>query len=661
MNQRFITLLTRFKGALILLLFITVGIQAQEDPILFSIGDQDVRTSEFLYIYNKNNAGNADFSEASVREYLDLYKKFKLKVHHARELKMDTIDRLNTELAGYRDQLAATYLNDNSVMGRLAREAYERMGTEAEVSHILIKLPKNQFQLDTSQAYKIASQVHESIVSGSVTFEDAAKSMSQDDKNKADGGYIGYIKALMPKGYYALETAIYNLVPGNISKPVRSPRGYHIVKLHSLRDAQPEVEVAHILVKKKKKATDNHEAARRRIADIHNRLVRGVPFEELASKESDDSQSARKGGRIGYVKTGEYDLEFEKAVLALTEDQQISEPVETRIGFHVLKRLGIKELKSFQDAKRGIENDLRRTERAAISRQVMIDRIKSEEELSINENARNKFFALIDDASFFTYRWIRPENIDDEAVISFKNGFSKTVIDFVKYIESHPKERVRLKPKRKTAALHELFNSFVNEACLELEKSQLEKKYPEFASLMREYEEGILLFEITKDHVWDKASADTAGLKNYFEQHRSDYVHPEKIDVVTFTITNSTEKQAKKIAKQIKKKSTAEIERLYPTIPQDAKSILRSDKDSARYAWKEGKLSSLRAIGENGNAFIISKTLKNTPPQPKELNECRGYVIADYQELLEKNWIEELNSKYKVKENSDAINAIINR
>ncbi len=630
----------------------------QDDPVLFLIDDNPVQTSEFLYIYNKNNPGTNDLNNSSVREYLDLYKNFKLKVHHARQLKMDTIVRLTTELAGYREQLASTYLSDNSVMGRLAAEAYDRMKQEAEVSHILIKLERNPSYTDTLQAYRQASKIYRDIMDGTMDFGESAKQFSQDKKNKELGGYIGYIKAILPKGYYSLESVIYNLTPGNISNPVRSPRGYHLIKLHSFRVARPEVEIAHIFVKKNKKSDDQSEAERK-INDMHHRLTRGVSFEEMAVKESQDDSNARKGGRIGFLKTGQYEPEFENAAHALTEDGQISEPVETRVGFHIIKRLGVKEQQSFNDSRRRLENTLRRTEREELARKAMIDRIMTEENLVIDQANKNAMFNLVS-KEFFSYQWKKPNVPQDQTLLSFGNGITKTTDDFLIYLVKHPKERNRLKSRKRGHALTTLFDNYISEVCLELEKSQLEMKHPEFAALMREYEEGILLFEITKENVWDRASSDTVGLRQYFNSHKSAYNYPEQLEVTTYTISNSSTKKAKKIAKQIKKQDNDALKLAYPNMPQENKAIDRTDKNQGQYAWKKGKLSKLKPLGNSGTAFTISKTMNLIPQKPKALEECRGYVIADFQEELEKNWIVELRKLYRVKEHPDAVAKIIN-
>lgn len=647
----------RWTPILIFLFSLPLLASAQDDPILFSVGNEDVKTSEFLYIYNKNNGVTANYNKSSINEYLELYKNFKLKVYHARQMKMDTIQRLKTELNGYREQLAATYLNDNGVMGKLASEAYARMLKEVEVSHILINIPKAGSQQDTTQSYNKAMEIYNLLINGGMTFEELARLQSHDAKTKNNGGYIGFIKAILPRGYYNLESAIYKLVPGNISKPVRSPRGYHIVKSHSIRSAREEVEIAQILIKKNPKTPD-HTAEKQKIDAILTRLKAGEDFAAVAAQASQDESTKRKGGRIGYIKTGAYDEEFEEAAFGLTLDGQLSEPIETRVGFHILKRLGAKKILPFSDAKRRIETELRRTERENMARDAMIDRIKVEEGFTIQKENRNSLFASLDQ-SIFSYRWDKPENIENLELLSFSNGMTRTSSDFINYLSNHPKDRVQLNKESKDQALHILFDSYVNDICLQLEKSQLEKKYPEFAAIMREYEEGILLFEITKKNVWDKASSDTVGLKKYFNAHRSDYQHPQRINVTTYTLAGITEKQAKKRVKQIRKKSDAELLNAYPKMAQEKRMISRDGKESALYIWKVGKTTELKPLGESGNAFQISKTNQVIPPRPKELKECRGYVIAHYQEALEKSWIKELKEKYVVKENQAAINKII--
>lgn len=638
---------------------LSTSLFAQGDDILFSVDGVPVSTDEFLYIYNKNNAGSPDYSADKVNEYLELYKKFKLKVHHARQMDYDTIPRLKTELKGYREQLAATYMNDNSVMGRLAAEAFERMQKEAEVSHILIRYRKNPSPADTARAYKRAMKVYNSIATSNTSFSDVAKSLSEDQGNKQQGGYIGFVRATLPKGYYALESAIYNMVPGNVSKPVRSPRGYHLVKLHSYRQAQPEMNLAHILVKKKKNSPDNNASAKRKIDDMHNRISNGVPFEQIAAKESMDAESARKGGRIGYVNLSEFDPEFEKAAMTLLEDGAISTPVETRVGYHIIKRLGVKEMKDFKSAKRSIENEIRLTERQDQAKAVMINRIKEDEQYELATNALNKMIHQIDQKKFYGIRWKRPSTIVDETLFSFKNGTGRSTQEFVSYLEKNPKTRMQLKSQPKAQAIRKMLDDYVGQVCLEIEKNQLEQKHPEFASLMREYEEGILLFEVTKNTIWDKASSDTVGLQKYFTKHKANYVYPEQIEVVTYNIPKSDAKSAKKIAKKLSKLPLEKIKTAYPNVTIAKKTVAKDDLEASKLIWRGGKMTKPSKVSPDSDTYQVTKTLKVIPSRQKALSECRGYVISDYQDVLESQWVETLRAKYPVKVNEKVLQRII--
>ena len=235
----------------ILFFFLAVAAVAQsDDPVLFSVEGKEVRQSEFEYIYNKNNAKNADYSRSSLEEYLELYIKFKLKVQRARDMQLDTIPGLMKELAGYRQQLANSYLNDKEVVHRLVEELYTRMQRDIELSHILIGMKKNAGNEDTLEAYNKANTFMDFLHSGT-RFEPFAQKNSDDKRSAGKGGYLGYLRAMLPNGFYALENQIYSLKPGEIGGPIRTPLGYHIVKVHGSRESRGEMEAAHLLVRKK--------------------------------------------------------------------------------------------------------------------------------------------------------------------------------------------------------------------------------------------------------------------------------------------------------------------------------------------------------------------------------------------------------------------------
>ncbi|WP_231862206.1 peptidylprolyl isomerase [Rufibacter sp. DG15C] len=217
------------------------------EPAVLTIGPEAVPVSEFAYVYEKNN-GNSDsaYSQASVQEYLDLYTNFKLKVAEARSRGLDTTQAFKTELGGYKEQLAQPYLTEKSVTDQLVREAYERSKKEINASHILAAVDMEADPRDTLAAFQKITSLRQQILNGA-SFEVLAKTSSDDPSARENNGQLGYFTALQM--VYPFENAAYNTPKGQVSEPVRTRFGYHLIKVNDIRTAQGEIKVAHIMVR----------------------------------------------------------------------------------------------------------------------------------------------------------------------------------------------------------------------------------------------------------------------------------------------------------------------------------------------------------------------------------------------------------------------------
>lgn len=631
-----------------------------DDAILFSVDDMEIPVSEFRYIYEKNNRNDADYTQASLQEYLDLYVRFKLKVNRALELRLDTITALQEELAGYRQQLAKSYLSDKEVTQQLAREAYERMQKDLHVSHILFKVLSSAGEEDEQRAKEKAMRAYERLQAGA-SYEALAAELSEDTNSKDGGGDIGYVTAMLPDGFYNMENAIYALEEGGISEPVRTTLGYHIFRLNDIRPARGSVEASHILVRVKEDGS-NAEAARQKVDMIYNNLQNGSEYEQLARSLSDDPRTANRGGFIGSVNINMYDPVFEEAVFSIPEDGGISEPVRTRLGWHIVKRLKKNKMGTFAEERPRLEAKLARTERIEIANDAMIQKIKENSGMKENIAVRDAVLADLG-PEFLTLKWEVPQ-MEEVMLLSFDDGTEVTNIDLLRYFRSNTRKRMQAQHLHgQEEVARELYDAFVDEQCLAHEERQLDEKYPEFASLMREYEEGILLFEVTKIQVWDKANSDTAGLRAYHEAHRQDYLWPERAQVVHYTVEGGHPKATAKVRKWLVKgkKSPEEIVRKLnkkeSVVSFQRKKYLQEDLESAGLQWTEGMVAGRPVL--DGGMAEISHVEEIMPETPKKLSEARGYVIADYQDQLEKEWVEELRSMYEVTVYEDRLAAMI--
>ncbi|MBL0101149.1 MAG: peptidylprolyl isomerase [Saprospiraceae bacterium] len=279
------------------------------DAVLMKVGKTDVRVSEFKYIYEKNNGNNADYSDKNLSEYLDLYTKFKLKVEKAKELKLDTIGALMSEFDGYRKQLASSYLIDKEVTDFLLHELYTRTKEDVMFSHIFIPVQEGSPKAVIDEAKNKLMPVKTKISSG-ISFEDAAKEYSQDKTTASKGGNMGFFTAKLPSGFYALESAIYTLQPGQVSDVVESRIGYHLVRVLEKRPARGLMEVAHILV----------DAGKKSLADsLYNELEKGKDFDMLALNYSTDKTTNKNGGKLPPFGINTFDKTFEDAAFAISK------------------------------------------------------------------------------------------------------------------------------------------------------------------------------------------------------------------------------------------------------------------------------------------------------------------------------------------------------
>lgn len=635
------------------------GEEYHDDPVLFTVGQTPVRVSEFVQIYTKSNQQKADFSEASLSEYLDLYTKFKLKVQKARDMRLDTVSAFRSELDTYRRQLAASYLVDREVTDRLIREAYEHMKRDVEVSHILISCDRNAPPSDTLAAFKRANALLQKALQGA-DFAQLARDSSEDKSSKEAGGYIGFITAMLPDGYYWFEKAIYNAQPGVVPYVVRSHQGYHVIRVHSFRPARGEVEVAHILIRK----GDNEEAnvLKRMRADSAYQAALRMNWDEACMLYSEDQVGAAKGGYVGSFGINRYQRSFEEAAFALEKDGAISQPVETTVGWHIIKRLSRRPVPSFEEMRRALSERIKRDSRSEVARRSLIQRIQREANFREYPDNLKAWASQQVDSIFHTFRW-KPDSTQPQTPLMQYGDRPYTVADFEAFLARSSRERMRGLGLPIEQTIQSLYQNWVDEAAVAYEESQLDKKYPDFKHLMREYEEGMLLFDAAKMEVWDRANTDSVGLQRYFDEHlKNKYLWDERAVVSFYTLKSEDSTLLKKVREFAGRN---EPEAVLKKFNKKGEVLVRLEKTSEKGRnkdlegiWRPGGMSEpKRDLATKTASFV--KVERLLPPSPKGLSDARGYAVADYQDYLEKRWVEQLRTQYPVKVNEEVFRALI--
>jgi len=655
------------KQFTLFLLLCPFGLFAQtSDPVLFTVGKTPVHVSEFKYIYTKTNGDKANFTKKSLEEYLDLYVRFKLKVQKAKELQLDTIPSLKKELEGYRQQLANSYLIDKEVNDKLVNEAYLRSLKDVSISHIFFTCEKNAPSQDTLVVYNKAMSAKRRLDNKEITFEALAKEVSDDKSALENNGLIGFVTALLPSGFYAVESAAYSQKVGECSFPIRSEYGYHLIKVNEIRDARGEVEVAHILVRKNKERNPADERAK--IDSLYKvATASGTDFAELAKVASEDKTTGAKGGYVGFFGINKYEKNFEDYSFALKNNGEISKPFETSAGWHIVKRLSKKVIPPLETAKKRLKPQIQRDSRFELAKVALIEQIKKQNNFKQDLSLLSSFAKDLKTEDFYSHKWKTPTNLPATPLMTLANK-NYTLTDFSDYLEKN--SRVRLVINKETPveeAVSNLYHEYANETCIHLEESQLEQKYPEFRSLMREYEEGILLFEATKNIVWDKASQDSVGLKEFYEQNKQKYQWDSRVNVTQYSLKETWKDRLKEFQEFVKANTYDKVLEKYN--PKEGDAIVTATEKSFEkgknkvidaMTWKIGELSPVETDSRN-KALVFYKIENILQPSTKALADARGYVVADYQDFLDKKWIDKLMSEYKVDVNKQVLENLVKK
>lgn len=648
--------------ALCLAFNLTLSANAQtnpNDPVIFTVENVPVTVAEFKYIYQKTNGAKADFSRNSLEEYLDLYTKFKLKVRRARDMKLDTIESLREELNGYRRQLSDSYLTDREVTDKLVRQYYDFMQYDVSLSHILITTKGS----DTIAAYGRIKEAKKQLDAGK-SFEEVAKNYSEDKNNNTNGGFIGFLNnAMLPQGFYAFELAMYQASVGKYSDIVRTPYGYHILKVNAQRPARGEVEAAHILIRTTKDGVEQPDA-KNRIDSIYKVLEGGGKFEDLAARLSEDTYTSSRNGYLGFFGVGRYELAFEDAAFNLAKDGDISAPFRSRIGWHIIKRINKKGILPFDQVKNGLKSKVMNDPRFEVAKAAMIQRIQRENKFEQTPSVL-KMLTTLSDSTFGTYEWKVPNMPNNATLMSFGNDKKYSINEFVQYVAANPNDRVSnmLQTKSVDKTVETMYGKFVAEKSLAYEESLLDKKYPEFRALMREYEEGILLFEAIKQNVWDKAAQDSAGLEKFFATRRDKYMWKERAEVIFYALSDSAKTEIEALRKYAAKNTPQDVLKKFNKkreIVSYRQEIMEKGRNKVVDAigFKVKSLSEVE-INKKDNSLNFLKIEKVLPPTQKTLKEARGFVIADYQDFLEKQWIENLTNSYRVNVDRNVLNSLV--
>ncbi len=607
---------------------------------LFTVSTAQVSTEEFLHLYRKNSLNKSEAStEQAVKEYLDLLINFKLKIAEAKARGLDTTQKFNKEFKTYREELKRPYRAEPDALDKLTKDTYQRLTEEVKASNILINVKPDAPPSDTLAAFEKITQARHRVLQGE-SFEKVAGEISEDPSAKYNFGSLGYFTAMQM--VYPFEEAAYTTKPGEISSIVRTQFGYHILKVYDRKPSRGEVEVSHILLRA---SSPDDSKVKGKIFDVYDQLKAGRNWDEVCKEYSDDAATKNTGGRLRPFGIGALASvpEFEATAFAMKQPGDLSDPFQSNIGWHIIRLEKKIPLLPFSEMETALKRKLSRDERLQISKQALSDKRKREYGFTEDSQAKEKIFTQAD-SSLTKGKWNfnGSEELKTQTLFSILNKLISSS-EFIQYSMAN-QTAVNMTP---SGYMKQLYDGFVEDKILNAEEEKLQQEHPEFKSLLTEYREGILLFDVMEKEVWNKASEDTTGQRKFYEENKNTYQAGERLEARIFTASDKsiTEGIMAKVSQgdslnnaDLKKFKSIQPFRLYER--KDSKIIDRIN-------WTAG----LQEIEVDGQFYLV-EAKRLVSPGIKSFEEARSNVISDYQDYLEKTWLTELRKKFPVKVNN---------
>lgn len=619
----------------------------KKDDVLFSVENTPVYAKEFIRVYNKNLDLVQDESQKDIDAYLELFVDYKLKLQEAKALGFDKKPQYLREFGSYKKQLAKNYLTDHKVTEALVTEAYDRVSNDVKVSHMLIKLDPSV--TDTASVYKQM-----------LTFKKRLENENFDRlREELHNGQSIFVEDLGWfsgfKMIYDFENVAYNTKVGEVSMPFRTQFGYHVLKVHDKRKSRGEVTVGHIMIMNTQK--DPSVNPETRINEIYTMLQQGSEFEALAKQFSEDPSSASNGGRLKAFKSAQLSsVKFEDKAFSLKTVGEVSEPFQSDYGWHIAKLYDKKPVADFEAMKPSLEARVRRDPRSKVINDAFTETLKQQYGLT-NANENLAYFESILNENYYEKTWSVPSDLDKNKVFLTIKDQRFSYQDFAVYLESLQK---RVNPAQKfNTIVTQAYNDFLNKKLKKYHEDQLEYNNEEYAQVLNEYREGLLLFDLMETKIWNAVKNDTVALQNHYNANKNQYQWPDRVDAIV--ISSSDKKAIQKASKLLKKGE--DIETIKTTINANGsqKIIVTSGTfDKAHRALPNGTKfkKGVSKIHNQNDTFHVIKVNEVLPASVKAFDEARGKVIGDYQAIFEKEWISQLSKKYNVVINKDILQKV---
>ena len=629
-----------------------LALAQEKKEVLVVVGTISVDKEEFLQLMSKERQGESPAISLTRKEFEENFESFltyKLKVIEAESIKLDQLEEFNLEFSSVKESLIAPYLIKNSIEAGEVKKVYARLQEIVRAKHILFQFPPNPKKEDSLAVLQMALKVKAELENGA-DFGALALNYSDDPSAKMNKGDLGYFTGLQMVQQF--EEAAYTLPVGSISDPILTDFGYHIIQVSS-RQANPgEVQVSHILVRFDSENPSQEENARRRISDIYAEIQKeNTIWEEIVQAYSEDPATKSAGGLLPWFGVGTMIPEFEMAGFSLTEIGEVSPPIKTAYGYHILRLEGKRGLEPYEEVEQSIRSKILRNSKTGMIESQVIAIQKSRYGFQENEVGISTVAGGVNATDIISFGTAVQEKKLGNTELFKANNSSYTVKDLVNFMQS--KEAT---PKGNGTFFELWLDKFTEATLAKTEEVDLEKNNKDYQMLLKEYRDGILLFSLTNQEVWQKGLNDSVGQQAFFEKNSQNYQWKARVQAYLTKVNDASKlENARKYLqnKGFDTDSFAAFEADYRNNYPDAYAT-----ESGTFEYEAHPILSKVDLNKQYQELVIDGTSyvlvvgKVYPPGPRKFEEARGLIIRDYQEFLNQALTKRLKEKYPIQVNA---------
>lgn len=612
-----------------------------DDPVVARVAGEDVLLSELTYQFYRSGARpEAGFTPVEeveeLRAFLPLYTDYLAKLAEARTAGYFNLPEILDELSTYEAQTAQPYWLENQIKDEMLDEYIERAQTEIHASHILITLPQNPVRADTVRAYNRLLEAREKALAGE-SFDSLSVVYSSTQQGRSVGGDLGYFSV----GWAVkdFEDAVYSTPVGQVSMPFRSQFGYHIVKVHDTRPASPDRQLSHIFFPTR--SEPEIQEALEFAGDVYNELaLRQITWSQAVEQYSQDQQSIPNQGSIGWVNYGRYDPRFTDVVMNIENQGDFTEPFYSGYGVHIVRLDSVRTFGDEESYRQEMLEKLEALPRFRQTQEFTNAHVRRAGNAQVFTQGFDNFEMPVYDhmgRGFHSLQW--DEGVLEQPVFRLNNQ-TYTAGDYLQWIYAN------IDTSSSTNYHFSARERYIDELTSKHIVDITKDAFPEFARLSQEYLNGLVIFKISEDSVWNYARYDSLSVREMYEANPDKYRFDERYFYYRIAANNDAVLD-EAISLLEAGVSPDSLRNSLPGL------LVRSDviNDLSQRPFlhlqgvEEGGITNRFEYRNRRTVLLLDRI---EPARTMNFDEAYFRVVSEYQPIREEAWVSRLRDDYQV-------------